>query len=124
MGDKSPHMENTTLGMEQSHKGLSGGLALIIIGLFLLGHSLHWPVPENWWAVFILIPIAPKMIRAGAFLIRGNFLAAFRAIGSSLFLFLVAMIFLLNLDWESLVPAFFILGGIVMLLPKGKRKYW
>ena len=109
--------------LDSQRKGLTGGLALVLIGFVLLGESLHWPVPQNWWALFLLIPIAPKLMRAGAFLMRGNFPAAFRAIGTSLILFLIAMIFLLNLDWEGLIPFFLILAGIVMLFPKGKRRF-
>jgi hypothetical protein len=128
MSDKAPHMnDNQTFGTaeqpnEQRARSLTGGLTLILIGIVILGHGLGWPLPENWWALFILIPIAPKLIRAAGLLARGNALAALRALGSSLMLMLIAVIFLLNLDWEGVWPVFLILGGVLMLLPKGARR--
>ncbi|MCA9956759.1 MAG: hypothetical protein KC434_18645 [Anaerolineales bacterium] len=38
------------------------GAALIIIGLaFLLRNSLHWSLPGQWWAVFLLIPAVSSL---------------------------------------------------------------
>lgn len=99
-------------------RGLTGGLVMITLGLVFLGRSLGWPVPENWWALFILIPAVPGLVRAIALLGSGRGVEAFRAFGSSLVLVIVAAAFLLNLDWSRVWPAFLILAGVSMLLPK------
>lgn len=70
----------------ERRRGLTGGLVLISLGLVFLGHSLGWPVPENWWAVFLLIPAVPSLVRGAALFRNGRSLAALRALTSSLVL--------------------------------------
>lgn len=99
--------------------GLVVGLALILIGgLFLLsnfGLLRGFNLPQNWWALFFLIPIvatAASLIRklqinGGRFTrdISGHLIGI-------LVLGLLMAIFLLGLNWGKVWPAFLILAGL------------
>ncbi len=94
------------------------GLIFIGIGLvFLVGNftSLHL---NNWWALFILIPLLSALLNAWrAYQAEGSLTPQARnALVASLFPTFVAVIFLFNLDWGRVWPGFLILGGLTMLL--------
>ncbi|WP_027481982.1 hypothetical protein [Deinococcus pimensis] len=100
----------------------AGGV-LVGLGLLFLAQSsfgvdlLHgW----NWWAVFILIPALAAFSRAQAmYRARGTLDAATRGVlVGGLFPFVVALIFLLNLDWGRVWPIFVILAGVSALLAR------
>jgi hypothetical protein len=98
-----------------------GGLIVIAIGVaFLLRNFgwVEWPLFENWWALFILIPALASL---------GNAWRSYGAdgrlngevIGSligGLLLLMIALVFLLQLDWGAIWPVFLILGGLSLLL--------
>ncbi len=101
--------------------GWIGGVILILVGAaFLLRNFglFDWPLFDNWWALFILIPAIASL---------GNAWRSYQAqgrlggevIGSligGLVLLCVALVFLLNLDWGAIWPIFLILGGLSILL--------
>lgn len=104
--------------------------AIIAIGvLFLLGnlgYRLDLFEYGNWWAWFILVAALAPLTRAyEAFRARGridgdvvHFLLAATAIT------LVAVMFLLNLDWRMWWPLFIILGGLFTLVRRPySRRY-
>lgn len=102
-----------------SSSAMWGGLVLIAIGvIFLLvntGVFSFGNLPQNWWALFILIPIAgivANIFRAyqrddGSF--RG--IVASQLIGAGV-LALVMFVFLFGLDWGKIWPAFLIIAGL------------
>jgi hypothetical protein len=95
------------------------GLILILIGaVFLLQNLRIIETVGNWWAVFILIPAFASF--AGAWAIyqrRGRFSrAAVGPLTGGLVLLLVALIFLLDLDWGQIWPVFLIIFGIGALI--------
>lgn len=95
-----------------------GGVVLIVIGvIFLVGNLTDFYL-DNWWALFILIP--GVMAFANAWRTRkedGHWSTQARgSLIGGLGISLVALIFLLNLDWGTMWPLFLILGGVAALL--------
>lgn len=97
-----------------------GGAALILLGaIFLLHNAGVLPAIGHWWALFLLIPAA---VTAGT--AWTQYRAAGRrltpAVGGSLIgslvLTTVAAIFLLDLHWGAVWPAFLIIAGLATLL--------
>lgn len=102
------------LTIERGNQSWAGGAILIGIGLvFLLSNVTDFRL-DNWWALFILIPVVGMWSQA---------LRSYRAFGrmteearsallSSLFPLFVASIFLFNWDWGQVWPGFIIIAGI------------
>lgn len=99
--------------------GLVVGLALILIGgLFLLsnfGLLRGINLPHNWWALFFLIPIVATL----ASLVRKLQISGGRItrdiyghLVGILVLGLLMTIFLLDLNWGKVWPAFLIIAGL------------
>lgn len=108
----------TPVDPKERRRGLTSGLVLVTLGLVFLGQSLGWPVPANWWALFILIPAIPSVVNAIGFARDGKGWDALRALRPALVFLLVAGVFLLNLDWSKIWPVFLIFAGVSMLLPR------
>ena len=91
---------------------------LIVLGLILLAQQFGDFSFDNWWALFILIPVFSAFASAIAIWRRaGRFtFAVWSAFYGGLFPLLVAVIFLFNLDWEDYWPLFIILGGFGMMM--------
>ena len=93
---------------------------LIIIGLgvvFLVSNVTGFQL-ENWWALFILVPGIVSFVNAwNAYREDGRWSKRARGglVGGSI-ISLVAIIFLFNLDWSKIWPAFLILIGVNILL--------
>lgn len=113
--------ERTTQRAERKPKGGDawiGGLILIAVGaIFLLSNFTDFEL-NNWWALFILIPVVA---------IWGEALRAYRAAGrftgdvagklvGSLFPLFVASIFLFNWEWGKVWPGFIIIAGLGALV--------
>jgi len=96
-----------------------GGAILIGLGLYFLAQNFLSINLNNWWALFILIPAAGAFSNAwndyqdaGGRLTRparGSLLGGF-------VLTLVAVTFLLNLNWGLVGPLLLILAGVGLLL--------
>lgn len=102
----------------RSSDGLAFGLIMVVAGGILLMQQFGEFSLDNWWALFILIPTVSAF--AGGWRImqaagRITPLAVGTILGG-LFPLLVALIFLLELDWSIWWPGFVILGGFGMLL--------
>lgn len=101
--------------------GWLGGLIIIVIGVaFLLRNFgwVEWPLFENWWAIFILIPALASLGNAWrSYQVQGHLTG--EVIGSLIggcTLLLVALVFLLQLNWGAIWPVFLILAGLGILL--------
>ena len=102
-------------------------VAIIAIGaLFLannLGYNLRLFEHGNWWAVIILAAALAPLTRAfEVYRARGRLdaeAAYFLLCAASVVL--VAVMFLLNLDWATWWPLFVILGGLYTLVPYRRR---
>jgi hypothetical protein len=97
---------------------ITGGLIILIIGVFFLLQRLNIVTFKNWWAVFILIPAISSL---GNFFQDHNRERAFRFSQVSnilgiLFPVSVACIFLFELSWQIYWPVLVILAGFSMFL--------
>ena len=92
-------------------------IGVVVAGVVLLTRSafgLDLLAGWNWWAVFILIPAVLAFSRAeNMYRRRGTLDAATRGVlMGGMFPFVVALIFLLELDWGRVWPIFVILAGL------------
>ena len=92
------------------------GLAIIAVGLVFLGRNfgMDLPLPERWWAIFILIPAAASLVSAARFYrVDGRFSS--RVAGSAtggVLMLAVATILFLNLSWSMFWPVLVIIVGL------------
>jgi len=95
-------------------------IALIVIGvIFLLRNFDVVDFGSNWWALFILIPIAYSLSSAWRHRREnaGKFPPAARgALISAAGMTVVMAIFLFGLNWGTMWPVFLIIGGMAMML--------
>lgn len=97
-----------------------GGVVLLLMGFVFLLQNLgvSFVVLENWWALFILIPAVSALSRAwGSYRRTGRLDQA--VIGSAiggLAILMVALTFLIDLEWDLIWPTFLILAGIGALI--------
>lgn len=95
-----------------------GGLALIIVGVIWLMQNLTGLTFGNWWAIFILIPAVASFSMAWQ-TYRTNGRRYTSQVNGMLWAgvttLIVAIIFLLDLDWGRIWPVFLILAGLSSL---------
>lgn len=102
-------------------------LAVIAVGVIFLIRNLGIEIPflerSNWWAWFILIAaLAPLTTAYEAYRERGRVDAeVIYSLLSGAAVVLVAVMFLLGLDWRVWWPLFVILGGLFTLV-RGPRR--
>lgn len=97
---------------------ITGALILIGLGVYFLLQQLGILSLQNWWALFILIPVFGAAGSAFAIWNRAGRLtyAGWTTLYGGAFPLAVALIFLLELDWGDYWPVFIILGGLGSLL--------
>ena len=96
-----------------------GAAILIAIGLVYLFRHMGVHVPDDWWAIFILIPAVASLVRAWQVYVRDGLSGeAARALLGGLVLVAITLVFLLGLhvDWGLLWPVLLILIGIGALV--------
>ncbi len=95
-----------------------GGVILIALGVIFLLQNFGFPLPQNWWAVFILIPAAGAFSGAlQAYRRNGGRMSAgvtAPAIGGVI-LTLLAVALFFNFDFGKYWPVILILLGIAAL---------
>lgn len=104
----------------KSFSALIPALAFIVIGaLLLLGNFDVLRIGHNWWALFILIPIANSAANFRRFrqASGGKFSPQMRntLIGMISMTF-VMCVFLFDWNWGAIWPVFLIIAGLSMLL--------
>lgn len=95
-----------------------GGFVLIAVGLVLLAQQFGIDLPNNWWALFILIPAAGAVARGlSAYRANGRRLdsVAVTAFASALLLLALTAIFLTGADWGVVWPIMVIIVGLGVL---------
>lgn len=111
--DELKEQERTSWEDAGSNRWL-GGLILIAIGvIFLLGNVVDIRI-NNWWALFILIPVVAAWGNAWRLTQAAGHVTveARQAFAGALFPLYVALIFLFNWDWGQVWPGFLIIAGI------------
>jgi hypothetical protein len=94
------------------------GIALIAIGLIFLLRNFGYPIPINWWAVFIFLPALGAFSAAWSTYQRNGRKVTQPVIGSALVGLLLAglaVALLLGLDLSLLWPVLLILLGVAAL---------
>lgn len=109
------------------HRGWLAGAGMVLVGLLFLlrNFGVDLPLPQNWWAVFILLSAVGSFWKARhtyqedkrlSHAVRGQLMGG-------LMTGLVAVIFLFGLDWGKVWPLFLILGGLSALIyPREKPR--
>jgi len=98
---------------------LIGGITLILMGLVFLWQNVTGLELGNWWAALMLLPAGALWARAwlvyranGGKLTRQILWLIF----GGLMPCLVAIVFVLNLDWDKVWPVMLVAAGVVALL--------
>jgi len=104
----------------RSFNALIPALAFIVIGaIFLLRNFDMLEVGHNWWAFFLLIPIAYSAANFWRFrrASGGTFSPEMRnALIGMISMSFIMCVFLFGWNWGALWPVFLIIGGLSMLL--------
>ncbi len=94
------------------------GIVLILIGGLVYIQTMKIYILDNWWALFILIPALGSFVGAWRFYraegrltrrARGSFIAG-------VLFTLVAVIFLLGLNWVVFGPLLLVLAGASLII--------
>jgi hypothetical protein len=101
-----------------------GGLILIAIGVVFLLKNYGFPVPHNWWAVFLFIPALAALGSAWTIWRREGHLtsAASGALVGGIILAGLGVSFLAGFDWSQLWPVILIVLGLVVVLGGLRRR--
>ena len=98
--------------------GWIGGAILIVIGSIFLLKNFGFPFPQNWWAVFILIPAgaafagARKIYAGNGGVINGGVVGG---IAAGCVLVLLSVLFLFGFDIGKFWPLILIVLGVGIL---------
>ena len=101
-----------------------GGVILIVLGAIFLLRNYGFPVPENWWAVFLFLPAAAALTTAWSIYQRDGRMTS-GAIGAAiggLVLAVLGISFLAGFDWSRLWPVILIALGIGVLVGGFRRR--
>ena len=111
------NIENQPNPDKKKSEGMASGLFLIAVGVIFLVMQFTDLRFNNWWALFILIPVFVAWRRAFSIFSETGKITeeATQIIAGSLFPLFVAAIFLFNWDWGQVWPGFIILAGISAL---------
>ena len=106
--------EEKTNDHKRKNDGMTSGLILIAVGIIFLVMQFGGFHINNWWALFILIPVVTAWNRAIKTSAENGKITeeSIQSITGSLFPLFVAAIFLFNWDWGQVWPGFIILAGI------------
>lgn len=102
-----------------------GGGLLILLGLIFLAENFGYPVPENWWAVFILLPGLFAFNTAWTIYRRNNrqvTASARGALVSGLILTALALALFFDFDFGRYWPVILIALGVAVIAGNFWRK--
>jgi peptidoglycan/LPS O-acetylase OafA/YrhL len=102
-----------------------GGVILIALGFVFLAQNFGFPMPRNWWALFILIPAFGAFAGAWSIYQRNGgqmTRAVIGAVVSGLILASISVVFLLGYDFGKFWPVILILVGIGVLTGSSGKK--
>jgi hypothetical protein len=101
------------------------GLGIVIVGAIFLARNFGWdfPLPDRWWALFVLIPAGGALVTAARLYNHDGRLSE-RAIGTAtagVLMLAAALILFLDLDWGTWWPVMTIIVGLG-ILARGMRR--
>ncbi len=103
------------------------GLVVVLVGVLFLLRNLGVALPflqlHNWWALFILLGAVPSLAYAAQRYGSSGRVdqGVLHALLTAAAVAMVAVLFLLDLEWERWWPLFVIYGGLWMLVRGGRR---
>ncbi len=103
------------------------GLVVVLVGVLFLLRNLGVALPflqlHNWWALFILLGAVPSLAYAAQRYRSSGRVdqGVLHALLTGAAVVMVAVLFLLDLEWERWWPLFVIYGGLWMLVRGGRR---
>lgn len=103
------------------------GLAVIAVGLVFLGRNFGFdlPLPDRWWAIFILVPAAGALVSAARFFRMDDGFSS-RVAGAAtggVLMLAVALILFLNLSWSAFWPVLVIIVGAGIVVRGYRRRF-
>ena len=101
------------------------GLAVIAVGLVFLGRNfgMDLPLPDRWWALFILVPAAASLVSSARFYRVDGRLSS-RVVGSATvgaLMLATALILFFDLRWSLYWPVMVIIVGLGILARTSRR---
>ena len=101
------------------------GIGIVLVGVIFLARNFGWdfPLPDRWWALFVLIPAGGALVTAARLYNQDGRLSE-RAIGAAtvgLLMLATALILFLDLDWGDWWPVMVIIVGLG-ILARGFRR--
>ncbi len=95
------------------------GLAVVAVGLVFLARNfgMDLPLPDRWWAIFILVPAAAALVSAARyFRLDGRFSSRVAgAVTVGVLMLTTALILFLDLEWDKFWPLMVIIVGLGIL---------
>jgi hypothetical protein len=101
------------------------GLGIVIVGVIFLARNFgfDFPLPDRWWALFILIPAGGALVTAARLYNHDGRLTE-RVAGAATvgtLMLAAALILFLDLDWGDWWPVMVIIVGLG-ILARGMRR--
>ena len=101
------------------------GLGIVLVGVIFLARNFgfDFPLPDRWWALFILIPAGGALVTAARLYNQDGRMSE-RAIGAATVGTLIlasALILFLDLEWGDWWPVMVIIVGLG-ILARGRRR--
>jgi hypothetical protein len=91
----------------------------VLVGVIFLARNFGWdfPLPDRWWALFVLIPAAGALVTAARLYNQDGRLSE-RAMGAATvgaLMLASALILFFDLDWGTWWPVMTIIVGVGIL---------
>ncbi len=101
------------------------GLGIVLVGIIFLARNFGWdfPLPDRWWALFVLIPAGGALVTAARLYNQDGRLSE-RVMGAATvgtLMLATALILFLDLDWGTWWPVMVIIVGLG-ILARGRRR--
>jgi hypothetical protein len=101
------------------------GLGIVLVGVIFLARNFgfDFPLPDRWWALFIVIPAGGALVTAARLYNQDGRLSQ-RVVGAAtvgLLILTSALILFLDLEWDTWWPVMVIIVGLGILV-RGFRR--
>lgn len=99
-------------------KSLYVGIPMMVLGIVFLVINFTQQSLANWWALFFLVPIAFIVMNALRSRSEVGYLdqGARATLVGAMFMFLLMLVFLFEMDWGKIWPAFLVISGLGFII--------
>ena len=102
------------------------GVVVVAVGLIFLARNFgfYFPLPDRWWAIFILLPAAGALVTAARFFrTDGGFSSRVAGSGTvGVLMLATSLILFLDLEWDRFWPVMVIIVGLGILARGGRNR--